>query len=91
MIGEYCGCSVSSFSESPLQLCNETNLCRYQLIHVDNLPRLGYGAHNVLGGTFLASPWNPGHGTKEAAHTDGRLDFGLLLGNLVVEGKLLEL
>jgi hypothetical protein len=48
MIGEYCGCSVSSFSESPLQLCNETNLCKYQLIHADNLPWLGCGEHSVL-------------------------------------------
>ncbi len=76
MIGEYCGCSVSLFSESPLQLCDETNLCRYQLIHADNLPRLGCGEHSVLRGTFLASPQNPGHGAKETACTDGRLDFG---------------
>jgi hypothetical protein len=76
MIGEYYGCSVSLFSESPLQLCNETNLCRYQLIHADNLPRLGCSEHSVLGGTCLASPRNPGHITKEAARTDRRLDFG---------------
>ncbi len=76
MIGEYCSCNVSSFSESPLQLCNETNLCTYQLIHADNLPWLGCGEHSVLEGTFLALPRNPGHSAKEAARTDRRLDFG---------------
>jgi hypothetical protein len=61
------------------------------LIDRDALPRLGCDKDLVRGLGFFAAPGNLSHRTKEAASALGWRDFRQLLGDFLVEGKLLEL
>jgi hypothetical protein len=61
------------------------------LIDQDSLPRFVYDENLVISHGFLASPGKLCHCPKEAACTLGRQNFGKLLWDLAVEGKLLEL
>ncbi len=90
MVHEDPSTPVLLFGEFPFHLCIKSNLYQHHLVDGDALPRLGCNKDLVRSLGLSAVPWDLGHRAKETSSALGWLGFCQLLGDVPIEGKLLQ-
>ena len=91
VVNEDGGAPVAPLGEFASHSREESDFILCHLIGRDALPRLGCDKDLVRGLGFFAAPRNLSHRAKEAASAFGWFDSRQLLGDVPVEGELLEL